>query len=291
MSAMMHHNKYMTHLEGVTLGAIRAVTFAVDDLARATVPYVEVLQYVEIACGTVSAEEADRWQAPRVAGRAYRTLGPASGEPVYLRFVEQPGPQVAALTSHGWNATEIVVQQVDSLMAQLAAHDAFTIIGPPRSLTRFPMIRAMQCLGPSGECLYFTQIGPGSGLDLAPALSPVGRVFIVVAGGADVDQMFSAYAAFDNATDPPVATPIAIISEANGLPPGTCHPHGLVKLAEGTMIELDGYPSRTRPRPVEPGFLPPGMAMVSVDGGARSSSALFIGAAGERIEILGEDDR
>ena len=263
------------------------VTFAVDDLARATAPYLDLLEHKEVASGTVSLAEARRWQAPRVAGLAYRTLAPASGEPVHLRFIEQnAGPNVPAMTSHGWNATEIVVQQVDLLAARLEAHGAFDIIGPPRSLTRFPMIRAMQCLGPSGECLYFTEIGPGSGLDLAPALSPVGRVFIVVAGGADVDRMMMAYSEFDNETDPPVATPVAVISQANGLPLDTCHPHGLVKLAEGTMIELDGYPSTTRARSISPGYLPPGMALVSVRGGSDAASRLFVGAAGERIDIL-----
>ncbi|WP_439532787.1 VOC family protein [Polymorphobacter sp.] len=270
------------------LGAIRAVTFSVPDIEAATEAYVSALGYRVLADTVIDTATATRWRAPALAGRAMRTLGPTSGEPVVLRFVAAPGTApVPALTSHGWNATEIVVQDVDALAARLTAHPAFTIIGPPMGLTRFPMIRAMQAIGPFDECLYFTEVGPGSGLDLAPALSPVGRVFIVVAGGGDLAAMFAAYADFGNVIDPPVATPVRVISAANGLPADTLHPHGLIKLREGTMIELDGYPECTGPRPAVPGELPPGMAMVSfacpvAPGGER----LLVGAAGERIELL-----
>ncbi|WP_202630606.1 hypothetical protein, partial [Deinococcus alpinitundrae] len=81
--------------------------------------------------------------------------------------------------------SEIVVDDVDTLAARLSG-SPIRIIGGPAGLTRFPMIRAMQVVGPAGECLYFTQVGAGSGLDLARAQAPVGRVFIVVAGGSDV---------------------------------------------------------------------------------------------------------
>ena len=270
------------------LGAIRAVTFAVPDIGAVSEAYVSALGYQLLDDAPLAADTAARWGASGLAGRPMRTLGPVSGEAVLLRFVTQHElPMVPALTSHGWNATEIVVQDVDALAARLDAHPAFTIIGPPKGLTRFPMIRAMQVIGPVGECLYFTEVGPGSGLSLAPALSFVGRVFIVVAGGGDIDAMFATYAGFDNAVDPPVATPVGVISAANQLPLDTPVLHGLIKLSEGTMIELDGYPSCTRPRPSLPGLLPPGMAMVSFDcPAAPPEDRLLVGAAGERIELL-----
>jgi hypothetical protein len=277
----------MTDFTLPRLGAIRAVTFSVDDLEAASAAYVSALGYEVLGDGIIDARTADLWKAPAVAGCAMRTLRPASREPVELIFVAQPGTlAVPALTTHGWNATEFVVQDVEALAARLAAHPGFTIIGPPQGLTRFPMIRAMQVIGPFGECLYFTEVGPGSGLDLAPALAPVGRVFIVVAGGADLGAMFGTYAGFSNAVDLPVRTPVRVISAANGLPPETLHPHGLIKLAEGTMIELDGYPDCTQPRPTPPGLLPAGMAMVSFACDA-ATPGVMIGAAGERIELVG----
>ena len=268
------------------LGAIRQVLTVVADVGAVAGVYADVLGYRTISQAPVREDEARWWKAPAMAGRRSVTLGPASGEPVHLRFVESPSAKGwKALTTHGWNATEIVVQDVDALSARIAASPAFRIIGPVKGLTRFPMIRAMQVLGPAGECLYFTEVGQGSGLDLAPALSFVGRVFIVVAGGRDVNEMFRAYAGFGNVVDPPVSTPVGVISSANGLPPETLHPHGLIKLPEGTMIELDGYPDVTRPREVAPGELPPGMAMVSF---AAPGAMLMRGAAGEVIELVEE---
>jgi hypothetical protein len=247
------------------LGAIRAVTHAVPDLDRIEKAYARYLGYRTVERGQVPRPVADSWAAPVVSHRAYLTMEPASREPVHLRFVESPSAVGwRALTTHGWNATEIVVEDVDALASTLAG-SPFRIIGPPKSLNRFPMIRAMQVLGPAGECLYFTEVGDGHGLDLAQARAFVGRVFIVVAGGADIGAMFTAYRRFPNEIDPPVQTRVDVISSANGLPPDTLHPHGLVKLPRGTLIELDGYPEVTAPRWKPRGELPPGMAIVSFE--------------------------
>jgi len=48
--------------------------------------------------------------------------------------------------------------------------------------------------------------------------------------------------------DPPVSTPVRVVSRANDLPDDTLHAHGLVKLPGGTLIELDAYPVMTTPR-------------------------------------------
>jgi catechol 2,3-dioxygenase-like lactoylglutathione lyase family enzyme len=289
------------------LGAIRAVTCAVPDLDRIEKAYTRFLGYRVIERGQVPRPVADSWAAPAVAGRAYMTMEPASRESVHLRFVESTSAAGwRALTTHGWNATEIVVENVDALAATLV-DSPFRMIGPPQSLQRFPMIRAMQVLGPAGECLYFTQIGAGAGLELAAARSFVGRVFIVVAGGADLSAMFAAYARFTNQIDPPVKTQVEVISRANGLPPETEHAHGLIKLPRGTLIELDGYPDVTTPRWVARGELPPGMAIVSFEfpqiekyihadpcaqgllPGVRRAVTLK-GFAGELIELVEPDD-
>ena len=273
------------------LGPIRGVTYAVPDLGAVEAAYVGELGYRVLGRAAVDAGMAARLQAPAEAGRALLTLGPASGEAVRLRFIESPAAAGwRALTTFGWNATEFVVQDLDALADRLQGGGAFEIIGPPKGLARFPMIRAMQAIGPAGECCYFTQVGPGSGLDLAPALSFVGRVFIVVAGGPDADALLKPYARFGNATEAPVATPVRVISDAHGLPAETLHRHGLVRLGEGTLIELDAYPSSARARRCGPGELPPGMAAVSFEmekGQARGPRrACFFGAAGERIELL-----
>jgi hypothetical protein len=280
------------------------VTSCVPDLREIEESYCKWLGYQVLERGAIPQAVARAWGAPRAAGARYLTLGPSSGEAAYLRFVEDAGSRGwRALTTHGWNVTEFVVQDVDALASSFNG-SPFRIIGPPTSLQRFPMIRAMQVLGPAGECMYFTQVGPGSGLDLASAESFVGRVFIVVAGGPELGAMFDAYGRFDNAVDPPVSTRVRVISLLNGLPEDTEYAHGLIKLGSGTLIELDQYPAKARPRGGLPDALPPGMAMVSfsVSGtdagdqlawsgpalfpGAKASSATLRGATGELIELV-----
>src|SRR5271170_2162596 len=246
------------------LGAIRAATYSVPDLAAIERAYVTELGYTVAVRGRIGAAQARSWGAPAVAGLPALLLAPASGEAVFLRFIEDAhAAEWSALTTFGWNATEFVVANVDELAIRLDG-GAFTIIGPPKALTRFPMIRAMQAIGPAGECCYFTQVGPGSGLNLAAARSFVGRVFIVVAAGPDADALFVPYAQFGNLTEPPVATPVAVISRAHALPVDTLHRHGLVRLTEGTLVELDQYPPSAHPRHAVEGRLAPGMAIVTL---------------------------
>jgi len=287
-----------------TLGAICAVTFAVPDLGAIERAYVGELGYTVAARNRISPAQARSWGAPAIAGSAALILAPASGERVYLRFIEDADAAGwTALTSFGWNVTEFVVRDVDALAARLAGGD-FEIIGPPQPLTRFPMIRAMQAIGPAGECCYFTQVGAGSGLKLAEARAFVGRAFIVVAAGPDADALFVPYCAFANSVDPPVATPVLVISRAHGLPSTTLHRHGLVRLPEGTLVELDQYPASARRRGCAIGKLPPGMAVVTFAvasladqpfisapvecelPGIGGLSACLRGATGELIEIV-----
>jgi hypothetical protein len=286
------------------LDGIRGVTSCVPDLQAIEESYVKWLDYRVVERGVVPEAVASGWGAAGTAGASYLTLGPASGEPVYLRFVEHArSGGWRALTTHGWNVAEFVVEDVDALAASFNG-SPFRIIGPPASLQRFPMIRAMQVLGPAGECMYFTQVGPGSGLDLATAESFVGRVFIVVAGGPNLGAMFDVYGRFDNAVDPPVSTRVRVISLLNKLPDDTEYFHGLIRLGSGTLIELDQYPAATRPRTAMDSMLSPGMAMVSfaVSGAAndddlswtgpalfpdiKASVATMRGATGELIELV-----
>jgi len=267
------------------LGAIHEVTYTVPDIDLIEATYTRWLRYRVEARGTVTALEAEAWGASAMSGRRFIRLVPASGEAVGLRFISAPDSQWHALRSHGWNVSEIVVQDVDALAAELRS-SPFRIIGEPMSLTRFAMIRAMQVIGPANECLYFTQVGDGSGLDLAQAQSYVGRVFIVVAGGPDLPALFRTYERFSNDIDPPVSTPVRVISIANELPLDTLHAHGLVKVGRGSLIELDEYPAMTLPRHTPPGSLPSGMAIVSFEAKGYVPERFVRGAAGELVEFV-----
>ncbi len=283
------------------LQSICAVTIVVPDLGPIEHAYTEWLGMRVLARGTVPNAAAASWGAKLTAGCRFITLVPEIGEATCLRFIEDKaaGPS-AAFVSHGWNATEITVRDTDALAARLA-HSPFAIIGPPANLKGFEWIRAMQVLGPAGECLYFTDVGGDPAL--AQPTAAVGQVFIVVAGGGSIDALASFYGSrFPNEVSNPVEIPIGVINRANGLSADTRHKLALVTLPGGTRIELDQYPPCTGPRETVPGHLPPGMAMVSflvdrlpegtgnlieagllpVTGGRR---ACMVGAAGELIEL------
>ncbi|MEO8751136.1 MAG: hypothetical protein ABI624_00500 [Casimicrobiaceae bacterium] len=279
-----------TGLPQPRLARIHAVTYTVPDVQAIEAVYTRWLRYQVVAREVVSVDAAAGWHAAGLAGRPLLTLGPASGEDVQLRFIEHPAAGGwQALKTHGWNVSEIVVQDVDALAASFAG-SPLRIIGPVTPLQRFPMIRAMQVLGPCGECLYFTEVGAGSGLALAPAQSFVGSVFIVVAGGPDLSGLFQTYERFANTVDPPVATRVRVISLANELPAETEHRHGLVKLDHGMLIELDQYPAVTTPRARISESLPVGMAMVTFAalGLDAAQPRLLRGAADELIELVDE---
>jgi hypothetical protein len=268
----------------------------VPDLAAVEHAYTQFLGMRVLARGEVSEAAAAAWGAPATAGCRFLALVPEVGEDTCLRFIEDPAAGVCGpFTSFGWNATEITVQDTDALAARLA-NSPFTIIGPPANLKGFEWIRAMQVLGPAGECLYLTDVSRDA--TLAQARAMVGQVFITVVAGPDIEALRTVYAEqFANPVTPPVAIPIGVISNANALPHDTLYSLALVELPGGTRIELDQYPPVAIPRPVIAGHLPPGMCMVSFDAeaaGTVSDIAPFVGrttlcitgAAGELIELI-----
>ena len=264
------------------LGSICAVTTVVPALDPIERAYTAFLGMRVAGRGKVAAAEAHAWGAPECTGCDWLSLVPEMGEETCLRFIADPAAGVCVpFTTFGWNATEITVRDTDALAEDLA-HSPFRIIGPPANLKGFDTIRAMQVLGPAGECLYLTDVRAES--SLAQARAAVGQVFIVVASGPDIDALCAFYGAnFANEVSAPVAIPIGVISTANGLPPHTGHKLAIVTLPDGTRIELDQYPPSTGPRPTHPGHLPPGMAIVSFRTGG--DGQFLHGAAGEIIEL------
>ena len=95
-------------------------TIAAQDLDWIETHYGRHFDYRVRERGTVSAELAASWGAPAVAGRRYILLSPDSAPEVYVRAIESPRTEgYRALTSFGWNAIEIVVD--DSLAENVAS--------------------------------------------------------------------------------------------------------------------------------------------------------------------------
>jgi catechol 2,3-dioxygenase-like lactoylglutathione lyase family enzyme len=289
--------------------SIVAVTIAAPDLQAVEAAYVRHLHYDVVERGVLSQELAEAWQAPNIRGRKYLLMQPQSGEPVYLRFVESPKVDgYQPLLTHGWNSTEILVEDPDKLAEQLA-DSPFRIIGPPRPLTMNPKVRAMQVIGPAGELLYLTRIPPGGSLfNLGTAKTWVDRVFIVVLGGPDMAAMQAFYR--DILAMPVTdASPsvVGVVNDAYDRSEDAETLLSIVRFPQSFLIELDEYPRESRPRPSPRAELPPGMAMVSfsvdtlgtrqlpwiVTPRARSAApyhgrevGLLRGAAGELIELV-----
>lgn len=293
------------------LKSIVIVTIVVRQLTAIEPVYRQQLHYRTVFQGSVTPDLVEAWDTPAMAGRRFVLMQPASGAEVYLRFIEgsAPAQETPGLTTHGWNAAELLVTDPD-LIARQFPQSSFEVIGQPQDLYPRPKSpRAMQVRGPAGEILYMTRFDPaGSNYALGSATTLVDRVFIVVVGGPSMSELRRFYG---DVLGLPVSdtTPmrISVLARANNLPADMTFPLALAPLPKDFAVELDEYPSNTRPRSRPYGGLPPGMAMVTFladqpdrlavtwrqklraigsppYGGRRAG--VTIGPAGEWIEII-----
>jgi len=234
-----------------SLGAIRAMTITAPDVTAASDAWTGFMDYRLVHRGQVSEAEAASWNAPAIAGKPTAILEPASGEPTYIRFVEQATPTgYEPQGTYGWNTTELTVQNSDALFERLK-DSPFETGGPPHTVPTYEYLRAMQAVGVAGERLnlcWITEVRP----DLAVAQSFVGRCFIAVMSTPDLPATLAFYE--DTFGNPP--------SPIRDLPRFQL---AVVTLADGCKLEIDQYPhpQKTRLRPT--GGLPPGIAMVSFE--------------------------
>jgi catechol 2,3-dioxygenase-like lactoylglutathione lyase family enzyme len=249
------------------LGPVRGVTTTAEGLAGVEAAYTRHLGYRVVRRGRVSSQTAQTWGAPVVEGREVLVLEPESGEPTFLRFVQQATPPgFKACTTWGWAATEIIVQDSYALAERLAG-SPFRVVGPARPLDSSDSIHAMQAIGPAGEMLYFAMLRrPLPGREMPTARSFVDRCFITVLGAPDL----SAAARFYEATFgmPPNATfngRIRSLAGQNDLSPETRFDLTTTELPTGSKIEIDQYLDFARARPRPEGGLPAGMAMVTFE--------------------------
>lgn len=295
------------------LKVIYIVTLSVLNIGVSETEYQKSFDYETVARGHLSAELADVWDTPAMAGREFLVMRPSSDAEVYLRFVAgiEANRQPAA-TNYGWHAVELLSKDPDALEAQLRDDSAFEVVGPTKDLypgEKAP--RAMQAIGPDREMLYFTRLIPGgTQIDLGTAKTFVDRVFITVVGGPSMAALHSFY---HEKLGMPVTDPepyvIANVSEANSLPLDTTYPLSLVAFTKNFAVELDEWPARLPYRHRPKGALPQGVAIVTfkverlddfdlywrappaaIEGtlykGQRA--AVTIGPAGEWIELIGD---
>jgi catechol 2,3-dioxygenase-like lactoylglutathione lyase family enzyme len=245
---------------------LRGATFTVRDAAASAALFEEAFGYLPLETGVVSQALAESWGAPLSAGGPYRLCQPASGDGVYIRFVEDPAvAEVRPFTTFGWAAAELCVQDVLSTHARLKS-SPFEIIGEPRRLPAIPTIFPMQVKGPDNEIVYLTEIiAQRADGGLPTARVPVDRPFILVLGCRDLSETSDWFRARLNLeVSPPLHFEYELINQAFGASPDTRHWLATANGGEGVCLEFDELPTAAQRRAVAPGALPPGLAIASV---------------------------
>ena len=248
------------------LESILMVTMLVTNLSVTEQAYDDYLAYDTVVEGNVNENLASAWDAEAMINHPYIIMQPESGEDVYLRFIEdKEKTNYKPVGTHGWNSTEILVEDPDKLAEELD-NSPFRIIGMPYDLYPTPNApRAMQVLGPSDEMIYLTRIIPdGSGYNLGSAKSYVDRVFIMVVGGPSMEDLQEYYReTFDMPVTEASDWTIGVISRLNDLPEDTLYPLAIAEFDKDFLIELDEYPETIVPREIADGHLPPSTSVVS----------------------------
>jgi hypothetical protein len=274
------------------LEQLAGATVVTPDLDAAVAAYGDLLEYCGDACATVGTGLAAAWGCPAAADARMAVLYPRRGARRFIRLVEgRAAPGYRPLASYGWNAIEIIVQDLDALAARLRG-SAFEIIGEPQVLDFdfTDQIRAMQVRGPGDEVLYLTEVNAEiPGFLLPRAESFVGEIFVLVLGAASIAEAASTYAALGRSKGPDFAARIDVLSREHGMPDTTRHQLTTVALEERSLIEIDAFPATAIERVSSSIGLPAGIAMASftiTEDLEPGEGRILRGRAGEWIERL-----
>jgi len=290
-------------------GAILGGVVSVPDVAIALADYRDRLGLTLVDDGPVGSALAASWGCPGNTASRVATLQPRSGAHCFVRLVEQPVPEpFVPTTTFGWAAYEFTVQDVFAWPARLAG-SGFQIVGEPKEIPGLPWFVAMQAHGPGRETVYLNETRSNTPTsDLPFAASPIDRIFIVILAArnraASVAWYRDKLGLEESETH---VIPYSMINLAFALPHQTMTALTMVQNRRMPIVEVDDYPAQASERPRNPGFLPPGNALVSLAVGnldtcrcdwiaapavregalyAGRRSATTIGAAGELIELI-----
>jgi catechol 2,3-dioxygenase-like lactoylglutathione lyase family enzyme len=253
------------------LTRFRFATVGTHDVAEAEKLYCGTLGYRVRDRGHIAEDLAASWGTPAASGRPYTVISTDGAADDYIRLIETDAvPGFRPLTTFGWAAIEIIVDDVYAVRERLTGSD-FTILAGPAPLQFMPSIIAMQAAGPSGEVLYFTMESGDRETSILPRpRALIDRPFILVLAGPDFDSLRNWYCdRFDLKRRPLRDSRIALLQDAQRLSADHIIRMTTAGLREhGYLIEFDEYPTGpgyvAGPRPSGPGALPPGCAMASI---------------------------
>ena len=246
---------------------LRAATLTVANVEQSVERYTRWLNYSIAERGTLDEDLAGRFGAPDSAGRDVAILRPASGEDVFLRFIQGDIPSdYRPLRSYGWAAIEICVEDVEAV-AKRMADSPFEIIGPPREIEGLDAIYPMQVKGPDGEIAYFTQIRDDlPAFDLPRAKAPIDRLFILVMACSDLPASLKWMERNTGLSIGRESMEIqyTMLANAFGLPSDGLHIIATMVHERDVFLELDQYPDAAEVRPQTVGQLPPGVSVGTI---------------------------
>lgn len=247
-----------------SLGALRVVTSTAPDIAAVEDAWTRHMGYRVVSHEPISADMASSWGAPAVAGRPALLMQPQNDQLSFLRFVEISAPDgFVAMTSPGWGALELVIQDPDALTDRLEG-SPFRVLIPPHGVDTYPYLRALQAAGPAGEMLNLTLIRPAQP-NLPVATSFVGQCYIVTLAVPDLAAAVAFFNRLGNAVSASRKIRLSLVNRALELPPETRHAMAAVTLADRTMIELDELSAGPERCVIPAGGLPAGLAVASFE--------------------------
>ena len=243
---------------------MRAATLSVADIDRSIDLYCQWLDYSVEESATVDDDLAASWGASGSAGARCAVLRPSSGHDIFIRLVENRAhPDFKALTTFGWSAIEICVQDVLAANERML-ESPFEIIGPPREIDGLPAIYPMQVKGPDEEIVYLTQIRDDlPEFDLPRAESLIDRLFILVMACSDMKASLAWMAEhLDIAIGrDEMEIVYTMLAKAFGLPEEDPHVISTMVHDKDVFLELDQMPPIATARPGYDGMLPQGVAI------------------------------
>lgn len=247
------------------IGRISAITIGASDLDIMEQTYSKYLGYRSIKTGFITHNEAHNWGAEKLVDAPYLIMQPEKSDDFSFRFVLQPNQSnYIPFKSYGWNAAEVIVENVDEL-EEIIQESPFEIIGPPADLSFTSDIRAMQIIGPAQEILYLTQFKRKiEAFDSPTPRCSVDQTFIVILAGKSIDSMQYYYSNLFNLEKAPIMeSRIRSISKAFNLPESTKYNAAAIAIRDQCLIELDEMPKEASERSVSQGYLSPGISIVS----------------------------
>ncbi|MEP7311574.1 MAG: hypothetical protein ABI859_03250 [Pseudomonadota bacterium] len=250
------------------LKLILIITLGVPDVSAIERAYTQWLGYTVEAQGEVEKDLARAWDAPKMAGRKFVLMQPESKANIYLRFVQvKPADGYVPMKTFGWNAIEILVQDLDKVNARLAQPGSpFTIMGVPRPLGPNSPISAMQVVGPAKEVLYLTHVPPNPARPNGTAKTLVDRPFIIIVSSPELEPQREFWGtALGAQVGGTSRGRMTVLNKAQGLDIETTHPYSMARISPEYSIEIDGYPPGSLVRQVRKGELPPAIAMVGFE--------------------------